>query len=215
MSRACGRDARGTLELRGEREADVGAVGEGGDDERDRCGDTLLPVTVVPDGAHAHGVFADRNRNAEGGAQLHAYGLNGGVEVRGVAGDGGRSHPVGGQIDLAEVADLGGREVGERFADGEAGRGGGVVHSDGRAFAHGHRLTGVYVESSGGDGAVGYGDLPWADHLITADETAERTVADGDQERLVRHGRVREHTADGVRCGHWRSDSCHWRTPER
>ena len=154
-------------------------------------------AAVVPDGAHAHGVLADGNGDAEGGAELHAHGLHGGVEVGGVAGDGGRGHPVGGEVDLAEVADLGGGEVGEGFANGEAGGGGGVVDGDGRAFAHCHGLAGVDVEGGGGDAAIGHGHLPRADHLVAADESAHRAVADGDEERLVGDGRVREHAADG------------------
>jgi hypothetical protein len=51
-------------------------------------------------------------------------------------------------LTLAEIADLGGGEIGEGFADGEAGRGGGIVDRDGRAFTHGHGLAGVHVEGA-------------------------------------------------------------------
>ena len=67
---------------------------------------TRCSAAVLPDGAHAHRVLADRNGDAERRAQFHADRLDGGVEVGAVAGDGGRGHPVGGEVDLAEVADL-------------------------------------------------------------------------------------------------------------
>ena len=66
-------------------------------------------------------------------------------KIGAVAGNGGRGHPVGGEIDLADVADLRGGEIGQRLADREARRSGGVVHRDGRAFAHRHRFAGVDI----------------------------------------------------------------------
>ena len=184
-------------QLRGQRKPDVGDGREGRDDERNGRAHALLPVTVFPDGAHAHGVLADGDGDAEGGAEFHADGVDGGVEVGGVAGDGRRGHPVGGEVDLAEVADLGGGEVGEGFAHGEAGGGGGVVDRDGRALTHCHGLAGVDVEGGGGDSAVGHGHLPRPDHLVAADESAHRAVADGDKEGLVGDGRMGEDAADG------------------
>ena len=123
--------------------------------------------------------------------------MDGGVEIGAVAGDRGGGHPVGGEIYFAEVADLRGREIREGFADGEAGGRGGVVDGDGCAFAHRHRLAGIDVEARGGDGAVSDGDLPRADHLVAADEAAERAVADGDEKGFVGDGGVREDAVDG------------------
>ena len=91
-----------------------------------------------------------------------------------------------------------GGEIGEGLAHGEAGGCRGVVDGDGRALAHGHGLAGVDVEGGGGDGAIGHGHLPRADHLIAADESADRAVADRDEERLVRDGRVRKDAEDRV-----------------
>ena len=185
--------------MRREGQADVGDGGEGGDDERDGGGDTffLTGGGIVPDRAHAHAVFADRDGDAERGTEFHADGLDGGVEIGAVAGDRGGGHPVGGEIHFAEVADLRGGQIGEGFADGEAGGSRGVVDGDGCAFAHRHGLARVNVEGGGGDGAVGDGDLPRTDHLVAGDEAAEGAVADGDEERFVGYSRVREHTADG------------------
>ena len=187
-------------ELRGERLADVGDGGEGGDDQRGRGGDAFGRAGggVGPDGGHAHAVLADGDGDAEGRAELHAHGLDGGVEVGSIAGHGGGGHPVGGEVDLAEVADLGGGEVGQGFADGEAGGGGGTVDRDGRAFAHGHGLAGEGVVAGGGHGAIGHGHLPGADHLVAADQAGDGAIADGDEEGLVGDGGVREHAADGL-----------------
>src|SRR5690606_13406543 len=92
---------------RGQAEAGVGDGREGGDDERGGRGDACLFTGggVFPDGAHAHGILADRDGDAELGAEVHADGGDGGVEVGAVAGLGGGGHPVGGEVDLAEVAD--------------------------------------------------------------------------------------------------------------
>ena len=184
--------------MRREREANVRDRGEGRDDERGGRGNAFVQTFFIADGgflprrAHAHGIFADGNRDAEGGTEIEADGGNGGVKIGTVASDGGRGHPVGRKVNFAEVTDLGGGEVGEGFTDGEAGGSGGVVDGDGSAFAHGHGFAGVDVEGGGGDGAVGHGDLPRADHLVAGNQTAERAVADGNEERLVAHRRVRE-----------------------
>ena len=187
-------------ELGREREADVGDGGEGGDDERGGRGHALglVGLGVFPGGAHAHRVFADRDGDAEGGTEFHADRADGGVEVGTVARDGGSGHPVGGEVDLAEVADLGGSEVCEGFADGEAGGGSGGVDGDGRAFAHRHGFAGVDVEGGSGDGAIGHGNLPRADHLIAGDQAGDGAVADGDEEGFVGDGRVGEDAVNGV-----------------
>jgi len=186
------------LQLRGEGEADVGDGGEGGDDERDGSRHAFLDTGFGPDGAHAHRVLADGDGDAEGGAELHADRLDGGVEVGAFAGNRRRGHPVGGEVYFAEIADLGGGKIGEGFADGEAGGSGGVVDGDGRAFAHGEGFAGVDVEGRGGDAAVGDGDLPGADHLVAADESADGAVADGDEEGFVGDGGVGKDATDGV-----------------
>ncbi len=185
------------LELRGETAADVGDGGEGGDDQRNWGGDAFFAIPVGPNGAHAHGILADGNGDSEGGAEFHADGFDGGVEVGGIAGHGRGSHPIGGEVDLTEVADLGGGEIGEGFADGESGGSGGVVDGDGSAFAHGHGFTGVDVEGGGGDAAIGDGHLPGTDHLIAHDQAANGAVADRDEKGFVRHGGVHEHAFAG------------------
>ena len=124
--------------------------------------------------------------------------MDGGVEIGAVAGDRGGGHPIGGEVHFAEVADLRGGEVGEGFADGEAGGRGGVVDRNRRALAHRHGFAGVNVEGGGGDGAIGDGDLPRADHLVAGDEAAERAVADGDEKSFVGDGGVREDAMDGL-----------------
>src|SRR5436190_1037183 len=68
------------LKLRREREPDVRDRCKSGDNERSRRGDALLLVPVLPNGAHAHRVLADRNGDAEGWTEFHADGFHGGIE---------------------------------------------------------------------------------------------------------------------------------------
>jgi len=46
----------------------------------------------------------------------------------------------------------------------------------------------VAVEAGGGDCAVGYRDLPRADHLVARDHAGDGAVADGDQEGFLSNG---------------------------
>ena len=148
--------ARGAgLEVGRHGEANVVYGREGAHAEAERG---LLAVGLavgVPVGAHGERVLADGNRDAELDAEFAGDGLDGveeaGVLARFAAG----AHPVGGELDLADVADGRGGEVGERLADGHAAGGGGVGDGEGRAFADCHRLAGGGVEAGGGEGAVG------------------------------------------------------------
>ncbi len=196
--RAESRGLRAGLQLRREREPDIGDRRESRHNERHGGGHALLDRAVLPDSAHAHRILADRNRDAEGRTEFHADGLDGGVEIGTVAGHRGRSHPVGREIHFAEIADLRGGEIGERFADGEAGRSGGIVDRHRRTLAHGHRLAGVDVEGRRGDRAVGNGHLPRADHLVAADESGHATIADRDKEGFIGHRRVGQDTGNRV-----------------
>ena len=127
--------------------------------------------------------------------------MHGGVEIGPVAGNRGCGHPIGGEVDLAEVADLRGGEIGECFADRETRGRGGVVDRHGRALAHREGFAGVDIKRRGSHRAVGDGHLPRADHLVAADEAGDATVADGDEKRFVGDGRVREHAARGLEQG--------------
>ena len=57
------------------------------------------------------------------------------------------------------------------------------------ALAHGHGFAVVAVKTGRGHRAVGYRNLPGANHLIAGSKTTHRTVADGDQEGFFRHRR--------------------------
>ena len=102
----------------------------------------VFALTVLPGGAHGHGVFAHGDADAEGGAEIHAHRFDGVVEVGIFAGFAGGHHPVGRQFDFAERANVGGGHVGKTFADGHAAGGGGVENGDGGAFAHAHGFAG-------------------------------------------------------------------------
>ena len=154
---------------------------------------------VLPAGAHGHGVFTDGDADAECGAELHADGLDGVVKVGVFAGFAGGDHPVGGEFDVADLADIGGGDVGQALADGDAAGGGGIEDGERGAFTDGHGLAGVAVHGGGGHGDVGDGCLPWADHLVAGDHAGDGAVGDGDEEGLVGDGGEAEHAVDGVR----------------
>ena len=73
------------------------------------------------------------------------------------------------------------------------------MNRDRRALAHRERLARVAFVTRGRHCDVADGDLPRTDELIARDKTADRAVADVNQERLVGDGRKREHAIDGRR----------------
>ncbi len=184
--------------LRRERAANVGGRRECADDERERRGHALFLAVFPPHRAHGHGVLAHRNGDAEGRGQLFANGADGVVEAGVLAGMTGGRHPVGRQLDLADVADGRAGDVGDGLADRQADRGRGVEQRDRRAFAHGHGLAGEGVVAGGGHRGVGHRHLPRPDHLVARDESRDRAVADGDEEGLVRHRGQAQHARDGL-----------------
>ncbi len=54
------------------------------------------------------------------------------------------------------------------------------------------------MEARGGDGHVGDGNLPGADHLVPRHQPADRAVADVDQKAFVRHCRKSQDALGGV-----------------
>ena len=97
-----------------------------------------------------------------------------------------------------ELVDGGAGDVGDDFADGHARGGSGVGDGERCALADGHRFAGEGVEGAEGDGAVGDGNLPGADHLILHGEAADAAVADGDEEVFGGDGGEAEQALDGV-----------------
>ncbi len=183
-------------QLGGQGAADVLHRGEAGDHQRKRRGDALVFAAVLPAGLHGHGVLADRDGDAQLRAQLHAYRLDGFIKARIFTRVAGGGHPVGGELDVAELLDARSGQVGDGLADGHAAGSGRVEQRQRGALAHGHGFAGVDVEAGGGHGAVGYRDLPGADHLVAGDQAGDGAVADGDQEALAGHRRVTQHTLD-------------------
>ena len=62
---------------------------------------------------------------------------------------------------------------------------GAFEHRHRRALAHGHGFAAVTVVAAQADRDVGHRHLPRSHHLIAADHSADRAIADGDQKGLV------------------------------
>ncbi len=130
-------------QLRSQGAAHIADRGKGGDDQRQRRGHRPLFALLLPDGLHRHGVFADRDGDPQGRTKLHAHRPHGFVEFGILAVVPGRRHPVGGEFDVTEPVDTGGRDVGQRLADGHAPGGRPVDQRQGGTLAHRHGLAGV------------------------------------------------------------------------
>ena len=109
-----------------------------------------------------------------------------------------RRHPVGRQLDLAQFADIGGGQVGQRLADGHAAGSRRVEHGERGALAHGEGFAEVTLIAHRRHGDVGHRHLPRADHLVAGGHAADGTVADGDQEGLVGDGRQTHQAIGGI-----------------
>jgi hypothetical protein len=182
-------------ELRRKGFSDILAGGEGGDDERDRCGHAPRLAAVAPDRAHAHGVLADRDGDAERRAEFHAHGAHGGVEFGAFARQRGRGHPVGGQVDAAQMPIRAATRLVRASPTASRAEAAALLTATGvrspMAMA-----SPVYTSK---DAAVtaqsATGTCHGSHHLVARDEPGDRAVSDRDEKRLVRHGGVDEHAA--------------------
>ena len=184
-------------QLRRERAAHVLDRRERRDDQRHRRNDLARAIGRIPRGLHRQRVLADRNRDAERGAEFFAHRVHGVVEVRVLARLAAGGHPVRGQPDVFDAANVGGDDVGDGLGDGHAARCGGVEQRERRALTHRHRLAVRREIVSDRDRDVAHRDLPRTDQRIATDHAADRAVADRDQERLVRDGRQAQHAQRG------------------
>ncbi|AJX21855.1 hypothetical protein BG17_3587 [Burkholderia pseudomallei MSHR491] len=191
-------DVRDAAQLRRQMAAHVLDGRERRDDQRHRRDHFLRDAVVVPLRLHRQRILADRNADAERRAQLHADRLDRVEELRVLALGAARGHPVRGQLQLVERGDRRGRDVRDRLAHRHAARRRRVDHRERRALGHRHRLAGEARVVERGNRAIGDGHLPRADHLVAHRRAAHRAVADRDEERLARDGRVPEHVARGV-----------------
>ncbi len=185
-------------QLRGQGGAHVLYRGKTGNDQRQRRGNRLLLAGFIPAGLHGHGVLADRNGDAQLGAQLHADCLDGVVQARVFTRVTGSRHPVGRQFDVGQLGDTRGSQVGHGLGNRHAPGGRGVEQRQRRALTHGHGFTGVDVEAGGGDGTVSHRHLPGADHLVAGDHTGDAAVADGDQELFAGYRRQAQYALGGI-----------------
>ena len=105
-------------------------------------------------------------------------------------------HPVGGQLDAGQL-ERRGQQVGDGFGHRHAARRGRVQRGQRRALAHAHGFAGKAFVIGQRHGAIGHRHLPRADHRVAVGEAAHGAVANGDEEALAGHGRVRQHVDDG------------------
>ena len=171
------------IELWGERAAHVLQRGKTAHDQRNRRSDFLLHIAILPLGAHGEGIFPHRNTDAQSRAQLHADGLDRGIQRSIFTGLATGSHPVGRQLHARQL-DGGGQQIGNGFGHCHTARSRSVQRGQRGAFAHGHGFTGKTLEIGQRHGAIGHRHLPRADHLVTVRQTTHSAVANGDQEAL-------------------------------
>ena len=156
--------------------------------------DRLVRLAVgLPLRLHRQRVLAHRDADFQRRAQLHAHRAHRLVQQRVLARVAAGGHPVGRQLDLLQRIQRRGAQVGDRLAHRHARGGGRIKQGQRAALADGHRLASHAVVVGQGDGAVGQRQLPGADHLLARGQPADAAVADGDQEVLRGHGRMREH----------------------
>ncbi len=166
---------------------------KGRHDQAERCGHRFFDALLLPNRFHRHGILADRNGDVQCRTQLHAHGLHRGKQFGIFARRSGRGHPVGRQADVAEVFDTRRGDVGNRFRYRHARRCRSVDDCCRRAFTHGHRFAGVTGQRRQRHRAIRHRHLPGTNHLIARHHAGDGAIADGDQERFVGHGRMREH----------------------
>ena len=182
---------------RGQLPAHVHHRGERRHDQRDRRHRLVRLAIGVPLRLHRQRVLADRDRDVQVRAQLHADRAHRVVQQRVFARMPAGRHPVGRQLDRVERLHRRGAQVGDRLAHRHA-RGGRRIEQRQRGtLADAHGLAGDAVEIGQRDCAVRQGKLPGTDHLVARGQAADAAVADGDQEVLRCHGRMREHAQPG------------------
>ena len=192
------------LKLRRERAAHIGQAGKGRDDQGDRRADFFSLSILLPLRAHGQRVFAHRNRNAQGRAQLHADGAHGGIQRRVFARFAASGHPIGRELDARQV-DGRSQQVGDRLGNSHAARGRRIDDGQRRALAHGHGLARKAMKVGQSHGAIGHRHLPGTDHLVAVAQAAHAAIANRDQKAFGGHCRMRQHVGDGLLQG----DACH------
>ena len=185
-------------QLRRRHRAHVGNWRKRRNDQRHRRRDRVIPGRIAPLRVHRQTVLADRNRDAERGAQLQSNRLDR-IEQRLIFVTTPRcGHPVRRQHDAPEILDGHARQIRQRFADRHSCRRRGVEQCKRRAFTHRHRFALQRFEAERRDGRIGYRHLPRTDPLIAHDEAGDAAIADRDQ-KLFRTDRGEpQHTIERI-----------------
>ncbi len=151
----------------------------------------MIAGRIPPRGSHGQRVLADRDGDPQRGAQLHAHRAHRGIEVCVLARLAAGCHPIRGQANIGETANVRRENIGNRFSHGQSSRGGRV-----QPRHHGHGFAAIAVVTIQTHGDVGNRHLPGAHHLVAADHSADGAVADGDQEGLVGNRRQTEQSIE-------------------
>ena len=88
---------------------------------------------------------------------------------------------------------LGSTQIGERFTDCHATRGGRVNQRQGASFPQGHRFPCLGLKTGGRDPNIGDRNLPAPNHLVTCHEAPNGTITNMNKEALIRDGRIAKH----------------------
>ena len=99
----------------------------------------------------------------------------------------GGGHPVCRELDLAQAADVGSREIGDCLANGHATRRRPIDQGQRRALAHRKGFTNKGVETHCRHGHISHRHLPRPDHLVACCHAANAAVTNGDQKVLRGH----------------------------
>jgi hypothetical protein len=158
----------------------------------------MIAGRILPRGPHGQGVLAHRDGHPQRGTQVHSHRTHRGIEVRILARLAAGGHPIRGQADVRETADVRRENIGQRFRHGQSSRGGRVQHRHRRALAHGHGFAAIAVVTVQGHGNIGNRYLPGSHHLVAADHSADAAVTDGDQKRLVGNRGQTEQPVQGL-----------------
>ena len=187
-----------SLQLRGQGFSGIRRRCKGSHDQRQRRGDGFLVVAFLPRSLHRHRILAHRNTDTQFRAQFHADRLHG-IEQCGIfTVMPGRSHPVGGQFNVANFCDASRCNIGDGLAYCHAPGSGCIQYRQRRALTQSKGFAQRGVEAHQGHGHVGDRHLPRADHLVARSHAAHAAVADIDEEALVRNSGQTQHAGDRV-----------------
>ena len=152
-----------------------------------------MHAVLFPARAHRQRILAYRNRHAQRRAKIQRDGLDRVEQRRILMPMASRGHPVGRELDAGNLAGIGRRQIGQRFAYRHAPGRRTVEQSQRRALAERKTLAMQRVITCRRHRHIGHRRLPRPDHLVARGQPAHRAVAYGDQKTLRCHRRQTQH----------------------